>query len=142
MKDLENKYCNCLYYSANALARKLTRMAEEEFAITGLSPSYAFLLLSVNSHEGIQPSELSQLMQLSPSTVTRLMEKMESKDYIRRETSGRKTEVYPTDAGKELEPKIKKAWKQLYHRYAELIGEEQAKNLTQLSYAASKALEG
>lgn len=32
----------CLYFSANRIARLLTKMAEEEFAVTTLPPTYGF----------------------------------------------------------------------------------------------------
>jgi DNA-binding MarR family transcriptional regulator len=105
-------------------------MADEEFAVTGLSASYAFLLMTVNSKPGIQPTEISKHMQLTPSTITRLIEKMEQKKLMERKSTGRTTEVYPTDKGIELDKPIKEAWKNLYMRYSDLIGEEEAKKLT------------
>jgi len=116
-------------------------MADEEFAITGLSSSYAFLLMTVNNKPGIHPNEISKQMQLSPSTITRLIEKMELKKLLERKTAGRTTEVYPTEKSKELDKKIKEAWKNLYDRYSELIGEAEAKKLTATIYDALGKLE-
>ena len=84
MQETKSKYCGCLYYSSNALARMMTKMADEEFAVTGLTSSYAFLLMSVNAKPGIQPMELSEHVQLTPSTITRLIEKMEVKQLLER----------------------------------------------------------
>ena len=131
MEKCETKYCGCLYYSANALARVMTRMAEEEFASTGLTPSYAFVLMTVNSQPGIQPKELSQHMQLTPSTVTRLVEKLEARGFLERNIIGRSTEIYPTSKSLELNDKIEEAWKNLYNRYSNLVGENEGKELTQ-----------
>jgi DNA-binding MarR family transcriptional regulator len=117
----------------------MTKMAEEEFAITGLAPSYAFLLMSVNEKPGIQPKGLSEQMQLSPSTVTRLIEKMELRGFVERKSMGRVTEVYPTVKSKELDPKIKEAWQNLYKRYSGIIGKE-ADDLTGAVYSAVKKL--
>jgi len=140
MEKCDSKYCGCLYYSANALARIMTKMADEEFAITGLSSSYALLLLTVNSKPGIQPTEISEEMQLTPSTITRLIEKMEQKNLLERKIIGRNTAVYPTEKSKELESKIKEAWGNLYRRYSELIEEEEAKKLTASIYSAVKKM--
>ncbi len=131
METCKSKYCGCLYYSANALARVMTRMAEEEFASTGLAPSYAFVLMTVNSQPGIQPKELSQHMQLTPSTVTRLVEKLEARGFLERKIFGRSTEIHPTSKSRESNDKIKEAWKNLYNRYSNLIGENEGKDLTQ-----------
>ncbi len=140
MKKEDSKYCGCLYYSANALGRVMTKMAEEEFVITGLTPSYAFLLMGINEKPGIQPSEISQHMQLTPSTVTRLIEKMEMKGYVERKSVGRTTEVYPTTKSKKLDEQIKEAWMNLNKRYIELLGEKKAQKLTSDTYEASKKL--
>ena len=115
-------------------------MADEEFAITGLTSSYAFLLMTVNNKPGIRPQEISEQMQLTPSTITRLIEKMEQRKMLERKSTGRTTEVYPTDKSIELDKKIKEAWRNLYARYSELIEEEEAKNLTARIYETVKKL--
>ncbi len=130
MVKCDTTYSRCLYYASNALSRIMTKMAEEEFAATGLTPSYAFILMSVNSNPGIQPKELSQYMLLAPSTVTRLVEKLEFKGYIEREINGRITKINPTQKSQELDAKLKESWMNLYKRYSEVIGEEESKNLT------------
>lgn len=139
MGNEDSKYCSCLYFSANALGRVMTKMAEEEFIITGLTPSYVFLLMSVNEKPAIQPKELSEQMQLTPSTVTRLIEKMESKGFVERKSVGRITKVYPTAKGEALVPKIKEAWLNLYKRYSSIIGDG-VDELTGAVYNAVKKL--
>jgi DNA-binding MarR family transcriptional regulator len=136
------KYCGCLYYTANALGRAMTRMADEEFATTGLASSYAFLLMTVGHHPGIQPTGISETMLLTPSTITRLIEKMESKGLVRRKSAGRATKVYLTVNGEQLLPKILDAWRNLYRRYSNLLGEDAAKQLTELSFEAVIKMEG
>ncbi len=140
MKNKDSKYCDCLYYSANALARVLTKMAEEEFAVTGLAPSYAFLLMAVNDKPGIQPKEISEQMQLTASTVTRLIEKMEHREFLERRVIGKFTKVYPTEKSKKLDKKIHEAWTNLFKRYSDLLGESKGKTLTAEVYRASKKL--
>ncbi len=141
MEKCKSKYCGCLYYSANALARLITKLADEEFAITGLTSSYAFLIMTVNSKPGIQPKEISEQMQLTASTITRLIEKMEHKGLLHRKSTGRNTEVYPTEKSMALDGIIKEAWQNLYNRYSELLGETEAKNLTTNIYSAVNKLE-
>jgi MarR family transcriptional regulator, organic hydroperoxide resistance regulator len=136
MNEKSGTYCQCLYYSVNALARIISRMAEEEFAITGFAPSYAFVLMTVKSNPGIQPTEIASIMQLTPSTVTRLIEKLESRGFIIRITEGKKTKINPTDKVEEIEPKIKEAWNNLYNRYKAILGEGFSANLTRDIYSA------
>ena len=94
MESEDSPFRKCLFYSSNALARNLTRMAEEEFSMAGVAPSYAFLLMTVNSEPGIRPSKIGQRMQLSPSTVTRLIEKLEYRGFLERKIIGKYNEVY------------------------------------------------
>lgn len=140
MEKSQSKYCSCLYYSANALARIMTKIADEAFAHTGLTSSYAFLLMTVNDKPGIQPKEISRHMQLTPSTVTRLVEKMEHRGFLERKRVGRTTEVYPTIQSEELHPKIKGAWRNLYKRYADVLGKSTADQLTDLINEANEEL--
>ena len=141
MAKKQSPYCQCLHYAANALARTITKMAEEEFAITGLAPSYAFLLMSVNKNPGIYAGELADVMMLKPSTVTRLIEKLETQGLVKRVTEGRKTLVFPTPVSVELNEKIKSAWIALYNRYIGILGEEAAADLTTKVYNAAITLE-
>lgn len=137
MEKCESKYCGCLYYSVNALSRAITKMADEEFSKTGLqSSSYAFLLMTVNENAGIQPKEIADHMQLTPSTVTRLIEKMESRELLTREHIGRITKVFPTQNSLDLDSKIKDAWQNLHNRYSKLLGEDESQKLTDLNFDA------
>jgi DNA-binding MarR family transcriptional regulator len=141
MSEKQSPYCQCLHYAANALARVITKMAEEEFAVTGLAPSYAFLLMSVNKNPGIYAGELAAIMMLKPSTVSRLIEKLESQGLVKRVTEGRSTLVFPTTSSVALDAIIKQAWMALYNRYVEVLGETQAAELTTKVYNAALLLE-
>ena len=134
-------YCGCLYYSANALARNITRMAEKEFRPTGLAPSLAFVVMTVNRKPGITAGELSAIMQLQPSTVTRLVDKLEDNGYLRRHNEGRYIEVFPTSEATRLNESLKSAWQSLHRRYSTMLGEQAANQLTAAIYAASSKLE-
>jgi MarR family transcriptional regulator, organic hydroperoxide resistance regulator len=141
MINERDKYCKCLYYSANALSRIMTKMAEEEFSITGLNPSYAFLLMKVNEKPGIQPTEISNIMMLNPSTITRLVDKLVDKEYIEREINGKSVFLNPTRKSTDLDPKLREAWVRLYKRYTSILGENQANILTLGIYDVAQKLE-
>lgn len=141
MQETQSKYCSCLYHSANALSRLMTKISDEEFARVGLGSSHAFLLMTVNEKPGIQPKEISCHMQLTASTVTRLIEKMEYRGLLKRESVGRSTEVYPTDSGLAMQPTLKEIWQALYRRYSEALGKESADQLTADIYQATQKLD-
>ena len=132
---------NCLYFQTNNLSRILSRMADEAFRSAGLSPSHAFLLMKVNDEPGIQPSKLSDILGLTPSTITRLIEKMEYQGYLQRISEGRATRVEPTDKCISKDSEIKEAWKLLRERYSEMLGERYTEVLTEMSVKAIDQLE-
>lgn len=126
----ETYYRNCLYFTANRLSRIITKMAEEDFRKTGLSPTYAFLLMAVYEQEGITQKELSAILHLTPSTVTRFIEKLEAKRLVLSQADGRLSRIYSTEQGKALKPEIEKAWDDLHDRYSAILGREEGDELT------------
>jgi len=126
MKASESKYCNCMYFSASALARKTEKLALESWKPVGLSPSHAYLLMTVIEEPGIQPGSLANHLQLTPSTVTRLIEKLELKKLLVRAYEGKITNVYPTPKGKELLTKLKRCSVNFQKSYAGILGVEES----------------
>ena len=132
----------CLYFTANSLARVLTTMAEEEFKKTGLAPNYAFLLMLVCEKPGIMQKEMGQSLQLTPSTITRFVDKLEAKGLVRRTVDGKMARLDPTSEGMALLEDIHAAWSRLYCRYSDILGEKAGQDLTQLAWQATLKLEG
>lgn len=131
---------NCLYFTANSLARAITRMADEEFRLTGLSPPHAFLMILVNDHPGIGQKALCEQLHLAPSTVTRFIDTMVYKGYLTRKTEGKTSRVYATEAGEKLRDPIEKSWSSLHQRYAKVLGLKKGDELTALIDKASRKL--
>src|SRR6185312_10666430 len=102
MGTSDSRFCQCLYFSSNALARKVEKLAQESWKPVGLSPSHAYLLMIVIEDPGVQPGTLANELQLQPSTITRLIEKLEQKKLVVRVMEGKITNVYPTSKAKEL----------------------------------------
>jgi DNA-binding MarR family transcriptional regulator len=80
---------------------------------------------------GIQPTTLSEHLQLQPSTITRLIEKLESKKLLVRTYEGKLTNVYPTPKGKAMGPELKECLHEFYSRYSETLGQEESAKLVQ-----------
>jgi len=139
MKTSCSRYHQCLYFTANALARKIEKLAQEGWKEVNLSPSHAYLLMMVLDEPGVQPGVLAEHLQLQPSTVTRLIEKLEEKKLVVRTNEGKITNVYPTRKAKDLNPKLKQIADAFYKRYVDVLGAEESKRLVQnMSRVADK----
>jgi len=139
MKTSDSKYCKCLYFTANALARKVEKLAQESWSKVNLSPSHAYLLMMVNDEPGIQPGALANHLQLKPSTITRLIEKLEDKKLVIRTTEGKQTNVYPTPKGKEFQSRLRECLYEFYSCYSEILGKEESSRMVKdMSLIADK----
>lgn len=134
------RYSACLLFSANALSRAITAIGDEEFGRFGLCYSHAYMLCEIVEHPGVTPSELSETLYLTPSTITRLVEKLEQKRLVRRESEGKRTLIYPTEEGEALQPAVSEAWNRVGARYSQVIGEANVCQLTQQIFKAAKSL--
>lgn len=138
---MDEQFSSCLYFSTNSLSKQLSKMADEAFRKVGLAPSYAFLLMAVNQQPGIQPSELGKILHLNPSTITRLVEKMEYRGYLERQSSGRATKIHPTEKCTQTEDKIRKAWEELKASYSAALGDRYTEVLTEMTAKAVENLQ-
>lgn len=135
-----SRYGACLLFAANALARAVTVIGDVEFAKLGLSYSHAYLLNEVAREPGQTPTALSETLFLSPSTITRLIEKLEGKNLVRRQPEGKRTLVFATQLGQSLAPAIARAWQDNWAKFADSLGEAEAVQLTKQIIAAAQKL--
>ncbi|MBS1917359.1 MAG: winged helix-turn-helix transcriptional regulator [Bacteroidetes bacterium] len=132
MKKLSDSYYNkCIYFVSNALARKIEKIAQQSWDRVNLAPSHGYLLMLVLEAPGIQPTVLSEELHLTPSTITRLIEKLEQKKLLVRIYEGKTTNVYPTPKAKELLPKLKECVDDFYASYSSALGKEESTKLIQ-----------
>ena len=80
---------------------------------------------------GMQPGLIAEQMQLTPSTITRLIEKLEEKKLVLRATDGKLTNVYPTAKAREMKPLLKQCVDDFYEKYAKILGKEESRQLIQ-----------
>jgi DNA-binding MarR family transcriptional regulator len=131
-----------MYFSANALARKMEKLASESWKKVDLSPSHAYLLMIAIEDPGVQPGMLSDELQLTPSTITRLIEKLEEKKLLVRTTAGKVTNVYPTPKGKEMLPRLKECVSHFFNAYSKILGKEESLQLTRNMHKLTDKLNG
>lgn len=140
MLDRNEILSDCLYYSSIKLSRMIGKMADEEFRITGLSPTYAFLVSIVNESDGISQKEIGEVLHVTPSTITRFIDKLENSGHLERRIEGKNSFIYSTEKGKGIQPDINRAWTNLHDRYKVNFGEEGCKELTDILNTACAKL--
>lgn len=138
---IDKYFSTCLYFTANRLARLMNKMAEESFASIGLSPSYAFLIMVVEEQPGITQKELSEKLHLAPSTCTRLVDKLVTRNIVEHKHEGKQVKIYPTKKSNQMLEQIHQSWLELSRRYSAVLGQEEAKELTRQVHHASEQLE-
>ncbi len=141
MSDTKSPFCYCLYHAANAMARSITRIAEKEFAEADIAPTQGFIVMTVVKEPGISAGDIAKVMQLSPSTITRMLDKLEERGLLSRSSEGKSVLVYPTPDAVAQEKRIKTAWGKMYARYSELLGKEKGAALAHDLVKASSLLE-
>ena len=140
---MDKKECllsGCLYFSSNKFVRVLTKLAEDEFKITGLTPTYAFAVTVVNKHGKISSTELAEYLQMAPSTITRFVDKLLIKNLVERRIDGKNSFIFSTEKGKELQESINIAWNSLEKALNEKLGEEESKKMVETLNWASERL--
>lgn len=144
ISDKSNQKCqlnDCLFFSTTKLARIFNKIADEAFSITGLSPSHALLLYIVNQNGSIQQKEIGERMHLTPSTITRFIDKLERKNYVSRKTEGKNAFICTTEDGLALQQEIIKAWNNLHNMYNNILTEEETTQFISISAKLLNKLE-
>ncbi|MBK9760627.1 MAG: MarR family transcriptional regulator [Flavobacteriales bacterium] len=141
MSESKSSYCNCLYHAANAMARSISRIADEEFAEADISPTQGFIVMTVVKRPGIRAGDIAKEMQLTPSTITRMLDKLEERGLISRSSEGKSMLVYPTPEAIGAEQRIKTAWGKMYARSSKILGKEKGTALVQDLVRASAMLD-
>lgn len=124
---------SCLFFSNAKLSRTLGKIADEAFSKTGLSPSHALLLYLVNLNGGIMQKELGETLHLTPSTITRLIEKLEHKGLVSKQSEGKQVYLNTTPEGLALQDEIMESWNQLHRRYEGVLTKEETAHFIEIS---------
>lgn len=127
----QSRFAGCLYFSSQAFARKVEKLAVKCWQPAGIGPSHGYLLLVVLNEPGVQPTLLCEQLQLTPSTITRLIEKLEEKKLVKRTTDGKQTNVFPTEIAKQQTELYTDCVQQFSNAYIQLLGAQQSKALVE-----------
>jgi MarR family transcriptional regulator, organic hydroperoxide resistance regulator len=137
---MKNYYSDNLYYTTVALSREISTIAETAFLDLGLTPSDAYLIMVVNEKPNIQPTEISEKILLAPSTITRMVEKLEKRNILSRVQESKYTFITSTQKGQDLYLAIVKKWGEIDDIYLSRLGAETVSNLVVGTFEAAKKL--
>jgi DNA-binding MarR family transcriptional regulator len=129
LPNTEHLLNGCLFFTTAKLDRLLTRWAEEAFGGSGLSPHQAFAVMLVDDRPGITTGELASVLALSPSTLTRFIDKLEALGLVSRSQDGRQTLLQPTAKGHDLHPTLSSGWQSFWLRYTGVLGTDEGNGL-------------
>lgn len=137
---LDDYFNGCLYFSISRLQRHINKLAEEAFVEVGLAPSHAFLLMALHENEQCSAGDLSELLGLAPSTITRFVDKLEKQGLCKRKLEGRTSYTTITAQGRAKIPAIQAGWKALFNSYNAAYGEDKATSLNDMIVSLNAAL--
>ena len=121
---------NDFFHVAHALYRLMNQKAEAAFQDIGLTPSDAYLIMAVNEKMNIQPTEISDKILLAPSTITRMVDKLEKRRLLDRSREGKYSYIRTTSKGADLYPIIQQIWTKMNTDYEAILGKELVGQLT------------
>ena len=128
----------CLYFSVSRVYRHVDRLASQAFRPTGLSPSHAFILMSLDREpEGLSPSEVARALELDPSTVNRLVATLVEQGLVESSRSGRQVNLTLLKKGAALLPEVRRCWAALGKACRAAYGEDLSRRLGELAFRAA-----
>ncbi len=129
---------DCTLYNAKVLDRKLTALAEAEFAEIGLHHTYGYILTVISSNKYVKTKQISNELCLDSSTVTRMVKKLEADGYVKKGSESSPVDISLTDKGEDILPAIRNAWDQYHLKCEQLLGDDHLKLLEALTSSIEK----
>lgn len=98
------------------ISRAHRKAADMALAELGLHIGQEILLMHLWANDGLIQSELADLMQVEPPTLTKMVNRMEKAELLERrkdEQDARSCRIYLTDQGKALQEPVNQVWNAL-----------------------------
>lgn len=109
----------------------------------GLHPGQELVLKVLADGDGRTMSQLALALGVQPPTVTKMVTRLSSQGYVRRQVSdsdGRLARVYLTETGRELVLSVDKAWKRLEREAMSGLDDKDRKKLRKMLRQVEKNL--
>ena len=83
------------------------------------------MIILKEEEKGLTVNQISETLAIAPSTVTRFVDKLVAKGYVKREKAGKNSFSKITEEGLKIIPDIYKAWDGISEKIEEIIGNEE-----------------
>ncbi len=114
----------CLYFNINSFTRKVNKIWDDAFQSQGFSPAHAYLLRLILEKPGLTQKEIASELSLEKSTITRFVDALEERGYLRRKKTGREQVIFPTAASQKIEKELNMKGEELYQTMIKNIGKD------------------
>jgi len=121
-----------MHSQLNSFSREISRYYDSYFEEFGLATSYIELLLLVESEGGLSQKDLSEKMNLAPSTITRFIRKLQKEEYVTKSREGRLTKIVISDSAKKRVEKMNELYDQAGRDLKKLLGEKYVNTTSRL----------
>jgi DNA-binding MarR family transcriptional regulator len=114
----------CLGFRARKLNRIVTAIYDGTLASAGLKTSQFSVLVAVSNRDKVRPSELAKLLQIDESTLSRNVERMCARGWLRFEPDEdrRSHMIVVTDKGQALISESLPAWQRAQEQVSQRLG--------------------
>ena len=119
----------CIRDSLSTLNRKITKIWQDEFSLLGLSPSHGYLLSAMAEKPKATQKELSEIMELDASTITRFIDALNSKNLIEKVRAGKGAEFVLTPQGIATSKRVNNLMNTLFSNMQDTLGKTKFTNL-------------
>ncbi len=124
----------------NSFSRDVTRLFDRYFKEFKLTTPFVELLIHLHQEGKLPQKELSERMNLAPSTITRFINKLQKRGLVEKKMNGRMAYITLADHGKHLVPTLIQAYKKAEETLQNKLGEKFVHTTEQLLMHGSEQL--
>ncbi|MCC5940875.1 MAG: winged helix-turn-helix transcriptional regulator [Balneolaceae bacterium] len=108
----------------NSFSREITQHFDAYFKEYNLATSYVELMLLVQKHDDITQKQLSGMMNLAPSTITRFIQKLKKSGLVEKSKSGRIATIRLTKKADAVVGDMQKSYNKAVQDLEEKLGKK------------------
>lgn len=108
----------------NSFSRDVCRLFDAYFKEHKLATPFVELLIHISEDEKLSQKELSERMNLAPSTITRFIDKLQNRELVEKKMNGRMAFITLSGKGKKLIPHLVRAYHEAEETLQKKLGEK------------------